>query len=57
MNLATLAKILKGKSFSKGKSNLQYSETEGRRKFKFDEVSFQIGQFFLKENRAKKFPS
>ena len=31
------------------------SETEGRKKLKFGEVSFHICQIFLKENWAKSF--
>ena len=32
-------------------------ETEGRKKLKFGDVSFQICQIFLRENWTKKFPT
>ena len=44
-------KISKGKN----KTKLYILRTEGRRKFKFDNVSFQTRQNLLKENRAKIF--
>ena len=49
-------RISKGKkSFYGGNVICYNSGTEGRRKLKFDEVSLQINQKFLRENQAKNF--
>ena len=43
------------KAFLKGNLICYISGTEGRKKLKFGEVGLQIGQNFLRKNRAKFF--
>ena len=50
-----MAKFLKEKDFLRGNLNFRILVTEDRRKLKFGEVSLQICQTVLRENRAKIF--
>ena len=49
-------KFLRGKSLSRGKSNLLHLGMEGRGKLKFGEVSLQIRQNFFERKSSKKIP-
>ena len=55
LQLATLAKFLRGKAFLRKNLNCHIFGTGSRRKIKLSEVSFQICQNFLREIQAKKF--
>ena len=52
-----LGEMSQGEKPSSGNLSCYISETEGRGKLKFREVSFQIGPKLLRENRAKNRPT